>query len=288
MTVPAGFVAQRLEPVGGGLLRAADLRDLLELADHQRRRHLRALHDTWGIAAGLRIAETSSGLVVSPGVAYDRCGRMLVLGTTLALAPVVGLPHERIVVLRGDRSAREPAATVVVADGRDLDVGLDVVLATLAPSDGQVVATSAGRRYVRTAAPVALAAGSVRHGTVVVDKKVNSPHAWAAWIAVDAGFRATPVYTAGVSAALRSPAPQDAVAPFGTATVELSHQSPVGFRITVRRAVPAAADLDATTLHTNPDDISWIAALAQPRADVRDPVPATGLCAGPTPETEHP
>jgi hypothetical protein len=123
----------------------------------------------------------------------------------------------------------------------------------------------------------------VRHGTVVVAKDA-SPHAWSAWIDVDAGFRMTPAYSVAVSAA---PPASLSQTPLGTATVQVSAPAPHGFRITVRRAVPAAADFVESALRTNPDDITWIAALPQAAAGVRDPVPPTGPCTGPTSETEH-
>jgi hypothetical protein len=168
------------------------------------------------------------------------------------------------------------------------------VLGSVWSADGELQWSGEGRRHVRTAAPVRLAAGHVGHGTAVVsaqplldgkDGGPATPHEWAAWIDVDAGFEAVPVYTV-VVAVPRAPAvaAAGATAPaptrFGTATVEISDATPGGFRVTVRRPAAPASKLDRATLRTNPQDISWIAALAQSAADVRNPIPPTGPCAG--------
>jgi hypothetical protein len=52
-----------------------------------RRLHLRGLHDTWGVALGLRLARGKDGkaALVTPGMAYDCLGRELLLADGFAL-----------------------------------------------------------------------------------------------------------------------------------------------------------------------------------------------------------
>jgi hypothetical protein len=286
--IPASFVPERIQPVAEARLAASDLRDLVRLADHHRRRHVRAVHDTWGIATGLRLedraeGEAGDGPVVRPGVAFDRCGRLLVLAASAPLPVAAQLPGERlwIAVLRADLAAGEPAATLRwAAPGDPVEAGLDVVLGTVAAIGGRVAWTDVGRRYVRTAAPVALAAGFVRRGTAVA---AGTPQQWTATIAVDEGFAGVPMYVAGVS-------PGDPGS--GTATVQILEAAADGFRITVRRptrrdAEPGGVAAGTSAITTTPEDVAWIAALPQAPAGAGDPIPASGPCPGLLSNREH-
>jgi hypothetical protein len=66
-------------------------RDLADDADHEswmRALHVRAMHDTWGVATGFALAveETQRGVKVGPGVAYDCRGHDIVVADELRLA----------------------------------------------------------------------------------------------------------------------------------------------------------------------------------------------------------
>jgi hypothetical protein len=266
----APWLAPRVQPVPGRRLAAADLRDLLALADQQRRRHVRALHATWGIAAGLDVEhEPGRGFVVRPGVAYDICGRLVVIGASVALAGSDELPGPRLVVVRADRAAGEPAATVRVVAEAEVELGLDVPLGLLDPD--AATAQPGVRRHAAGAAPVILAAGLVRHGTAVA---TGVPRHWSAWIdTTAAGFPALPVYVAGLAAG-------GAPAGVGVATVQIGDARPDGFEVQVRRAAAGTAGLDAQALTTTPEDVTWIAALPQEPAAVVEPLPQAGPCTG--------
>lgn len=273
MTPPAINLPDRLQPIAGWRLAATDLRDLLTLADHHRRRHVLALHDTWGIAAGLRIEHTRPRrFTVLPGVAYDRCGRLMVVASSVLLRDTDDLAEPRVVVLHADVRAREPAAMLRLVAPSALDLGLDVPLGLLTP--GELYPDQAVRRHARSAAPMTIAAGHVRHGTAVA---AGTPHGWKAWIDTrHAGFRDVPVYVADVTAG----APPSGA---GVASVEISDATRDGFNVNVRRAAVSQPALDRTTLTTTPDDVTWIGALAQESADVADPSPPTSPCSGLTP-----
>jgi hypothetical protein len=83
-------------PIGPDRVRFRDsqqlaARDLADDADHEswmRALHVRAMHDTWGVATGFALAveETQGGVMVGPGVAYDGRGRDIVVADELRLA----------------------------------------------------------------------------------------------------------------------------------------------------------------------------------------------------------
>lgn len=68
-------------------LLAADLNADMAYEAMLRRLHLRGLHDTWGVALGLRLARGKDGkaALVTPGMAYDCLGRELLLADGFAL-----------------------------------------------------------------------------------------------------------------------------------------------------------------------------------------------------------
>lgn len=68
-------------------LLASDLNADMAYEAMLRRLHLRGLHDTWGVALGLRLARGQDGkaALVTPGLAYDCLGRELLLAEGFAL-----------------------------------------------------------------------------------------------------------------------------------------------------------------------------------------------------------
>ncbi len=81
----------------GQRLTAANLRDDFARESELRYRHVVALHAAWGIAFGLDVQLGANRTVtVAPGVAYDRCGREMLLADAAtvdvpALLPAAGL-----------------------------------------------------------------------------------------------------------------------------------------------------------------------------------------------------
>lgn len=68
-------------------LLASDLNADMAYEAMLRRLHLRGLHDTWGVALGLRLSRGQDGkaALVKPGLAYDCLGRELLLADGFAL-----------------------------------------------------------------------------------------------------------------------------------------------------------------------------------------------------------
>jgi hypothetical protein len=73
----------------GQNLRARDLQDEDAYEARMRGMHIRALHNTWGVALGfeVRINDDGDALLVGPGIAYDCRGREVVSGRSLAIEP---------------------------------------------------------------------------------------------------------------------------------------------------------------------------------------------------------
>jgi len=300
VSTPASFVARRLQPVHGARLTAADLRDLPALVDHQRRRHVRALHETWGIAAGLGFTlDEARTPIIQSGVAYDRHGRLLVLPRTVALpsaaqlpaapaddgsAPAPGAPV--IVVLRADVAAGEPAAVLGLRSRDDrVEHGVDIVLGTVQAHGRDIVSRESGRRYARIAAPVTLGSGFVRRGTLPA---TGTMHEWRARVPADAGFGDAPAYVVRVG--------PSRLAELGIAMVQIANRDPDGIDIVVRRAraselpKPGAKNPPPPAFEpvsTNPEDITWIGALPQRLAHVPFLVPPTGPYPGFFSPREH-
>lgn len=72
---------ERLRYRQGQMLRSQDFRDQIALEAQLRWWHNRALHNTFGVAAGLEVGLDTQGqaLIVCPGLAYDCFGRELIL-----------------------------------------------------------------------------------------------------------------------------------------------------------------------------------------------------------------
>ena len=74
------LVLERLRNVDGEMLRGRDFRDRIAYDLELHWWHQRAVHQAFGVASGLAVADPQGGkLTVAPGVAYDASGRDLVL-----------------------------------------------------------------------------------------------------------------------------------------------------------------------------------------------------------------
>jgi hypothetical protein len=138
---------ERVRVLRGDLLTARDLAADREGESRLRALHVRAVHDSWGIALGFYPVTSDAGdaILVGPGLAYDACGREIVLEHPTVLdrpttAPVV--PAGRVswfdLVIRerearpvwrwayagttASRSAAEPPLADDVGRGRELAV----------------------------------------------------------------------------------------------------------------------------------------------------------------------
>jgi hypothetical protein len=114
----------RLTYRDGQLLAARDAGDDVQRDARLRWLHTRALHNTWGIAAGLRVRTGSDGssVLVSPGFALDDAGRELVLAQGVTV-PVPHVSVKALMVLtvryQGNAAYRERAASAGACLGTD-------------------------------------------------------------------------------------------------------------------------------------------------------------------------
>ena len=90
------------------------------------RLHVRAVHDTWGIADGLEAKLSPDGRLVeiSPGVGYDTDGSPIELKTSVSVAPYRTGEHDLVVTEDGVSAVRSPRAdwcpgSLVVASRKD-------------------------------------------------------------------------------------------------------------------------------------------------------------------------
>jgi len=254
----------RVEPVHGQRLAASDLSDLLDLADHQRRRHVRALHATWGIAAGLEVfQERERVTLVGPGIAYDVCGRVLALRVHAELPTGAARERAQIIALRAAASEREPAAELRVVDEDEIELGIDVPLARLPAGEGPP--ELGVRRHARSAAPVTVAAGRVRPGRAIA---AGFAHDWGVLIDMSKyRFDRLPLYVATVAT------PRPGARPAG---VEVVHEAVDHLLLRVRRA--RAGEEPNPAVVRNPDTVTWMAVLLEPTRNVGDPHEPSGPC----------
>ena len=79
---------QRIRYFDGQLLTARDLQDDVAYEARMRGLHVRALHNTWGVALGFEVTVQNSSVVkVSPGIAYDCRGREIFSARNLLVGP---------------------------------------------------------------------------------------------------------------------------------------------------------------------------------------------------------
>ena len=93
---------ERVQYWQGQMLRARDFLDLQAVESQRRWWHNRAVHNAYGVAEGLKSLPNSAlsevtGIIVSPGVAYDISGRELILERQQYVALPVNLPSDQVV-----------------------------------------------------------------------------------------------------------------------------------------------------------------------------------------------
>lgn len=127
----------RLDYVDGARLLADDLRDTRGGEARWQALHVRALHDTWGVATGLGTTLTPNrrGVVVSAGAAFDCRGRLIRLGDPVelpmpvALVPGMQAPTFDIVLGTGGPRWEPTGGEIGFPDfGNGVRIGVDVPL----------------------------------------------------------------------------------------------------------------------------------------------------------------
>lgn len=116
---------QRIRYFDGQLLTARDLQDDVAYEARMRGLHVRALHNTWGVALGFEVTVQNSNVVkVSPGIAYDCRGREIFSARDLLVGPPPRPPGSQVnawlfdLVLRYDEgSERGRTDSVICLDG---------------------------------------------------------------------------------------------------------------------------------------------------------------------------
>ncbi|HEY3230127.1 MAG TPA: hypothetical protein VGJ87_12975, partial [Roseiflexaceae bacterium] len=145
---------QRVGFYDGALLRARDLGASVSYELTLHRLHTGVLHRTWGIAEGLEVRLRGEQLLVASGLAYDICGRAILLGT-LAELIVPPTADGYVVAICADEVCPSPRWR---APG-ELRLGRDVPLARLARDGAGPWLDLAPRRYVQPFGRPRIAAG---------------------------------------------------------------------------------------------------------------------------------
>jgi hypothetical protein len=182
----------------GSLLRGADLNDQVRSESRLVELHVEGVHDTWGVATGLRtqLSADRRWVLVTAGRAFDRRGRVVTLGAAATIAapavPVPGVPQPAFDLLldrNGIRWERAGGATET-----DIPLGRCIRL-----GDGSLLAIDRSvRRSVRPLTRPHVGFGITLPGELV-------------WFAASAGLRTivdtsaagftvTPYYFAQVAA----------------------------------------------------------------------------------------
>lgn len=82
---------ERVRYFSGQLLGAADFQDEQQYLRDRARLHNRMLHG-WGVVSGLEVSPTTSGdahgVIISPGLALDPCGREIIVPESVSLVPL--------------------------------------------------------------------------------------------------------------------------------------------------------------------------------------------------------
>jgi hypothetical protein len=259
---------ERVRFVRGGALAARDVQDEVRGETVARELHVRALHDTWGVALGYAVGLAGPWLVVGPGLAYDHCGRELLSSRTVALRaprrPLEALEWIDLAVRRRaddelDRDeplcsggpleqprfvwavAGEVGAGEAPAPADGLRLGEAVPIARVRVSKGRIVDVSlAERRAARPSSGARVAGGSV-----AIELPADST--LASELEIDtsaANFQAVPFYFASWSiggAAVTGPLRQgDLVGPF----LSISNPRAAGFTLGWRFGTVESAKLE--------------------------------------------
>lgn len=188
----------------GSLLRGADLNDQVRAESRLAELHVEGVHDTWGVATGLRVQLSADRrwALVTAGHAFDRRGRVVTLGAAATIAapavPVPGVAQPAFDLLLDRNGVRweraDGAAEADIPLGRCVRLG-----------DGSLLAMDRSvRRGVRALTRPHVGFGITPPGGLT----------WTAGTAglraivdtTEAGFTATPFYLAHVAALPALPA----------------------------------------------------------------------------------
>lgn len=240
----------RLRQVPGGWLLAQDLRDQPRLQDLHLAHHHIAAHRTWGCSTGLRVMLDDDELVVTPGAAVDRCGRVAVLPEQVTTRFATG--EDTVVVLRV--RGHGPSTQVLLREGRAVQ-DLDIPLARI-DQQGVVTSGDGDRRWLRRPGPARRLGGIVRRGQPVTGT-------YSAWTAhVDLSRHLLP----DVPAAFASPAGPTPVA--AHTTVEVANVSAEGLDVVVRHHVDVGQVAVGDVIQTAPLAVSWLVLLPAERPEL--------------------
>jgi hypothetical protein len=234
---------QRLRHVDGELLRSRDLRDEIMRDLELHWWHQRAVHQAYGVAAGLDLSGPDDGHVtVAPGLAYDGRGRdLLLLDQATVALPTADAAMALVLAYR----AGPPGVALRWAAPGRVDPCDGVVLAVLEPGPPPVL-----RGIARRTRPVARP--RIGWGSTPPDAT-----AWVAWeelrrmrlargvqVAIDtraAGFTDVPCYFAWLQWPSLASAPADGAVEFellGLQYVQNESIDGFTFRVVVSRPIP--------------------------------------------------
>lgn len=273
----SSIAPDRIDWVERQLLAGGDLRAALRFLDARRARHTRGSHNTWGIALGLRVepSRRANAVEVTPGFAYDRLGRELLLPDSVQ----VRIPAEAGASLVTIAARSRGTHCVPVADVRavwprtSLDLGLDVPLAEVDLGAGTV--DDSARHCIRSLAPPRVAGGVIPVGGAGA---TGGPLAFSIVVATgSAGFETTPIYlvqplfAAGVL-------PATGYGPFLT----LRDTTPEQFVVDVRFGAPTQTVFQQiaagrSTPSGNPFPLAWLGVEPAPAAELA-PTPPPMPC----------
>lgn len=240
----------RLQQVPGGWLLARDLRDQPRLPDLRMAQHHIAAHRTWGCSTGLRVMLREGELIVTPGAAIDRCGRVAILSHSFTTG--FAADRETAVVLRV--RGHGPAGQVLLRERAQLQ-DLDIPLARIGGT-GTVTAGDGDRQWLRRPGPARRLGGTLPRGYPIT----GTVSEWTAH--VDLGL----ALLAGVPAVVASPAGRT---PDGArTTVEVANVSETGFDTVVRHLVNAGDVATGDVIRTAPHAVSWLALLPAERPEL--------------------
>lgn len=240
----------RLRQVPDGWLLAQDLRDRPRLQDLGLARHHIAAHRTWGCSTGLQVMAGDGVLLVTPGAAVDRCGRVALLTEQFGARLVMG--QEIVVVLRV--RGRGPAARVLLRAG-DAVQDLDVPLARVS-GKGVVTDGDGDRQWLRRPGPARRLGGVVRRGHPVTGT-------YSTWTAhVDLGPHQLPDQPVAF-ASLAGPTPAAA-----RTTVEVANLDATGLDVVVRNHVDVGQVALGDEIKTAPHAVTWLVLLPAQRPEL--------------------